>query len=697
MASKTVPDATHGTLVSRVLIVPAALCAGLLACADPPPEPVALVTMDEASAALSELVYMLDAEMQVVDGEVAFETTRPFQVVDLKLTIDGPPVLEFQLVSAGGETHWAPLPVDGEGRFYSTRLEVEGEATALRLRNATGLDFARLEFFVDLHAAHFDDDVAALGDTGEIAKDARAGRWSVPGGVRAQGLAQHVNYTGAPSWSGGRNCSGNLTAGARRLGELLVERFPGARHFEGYACRQIRGSSGMSVHGTGRAVDVFVPLDGGQADNDLGDPVANWLIENAEQIGVQLIIWDRTIWNGSRRADQDRRYGGSHAHHDHLHIEITPQAARLETPFFDGGAEPRAPLAWVGTVCEDDTGCDFGAGQRGSCQRYPGGAMCTVSCEGLCPDRAGFAPTFCVSASMFGEAEDFGVCAVKPAAQNARCGSLDGMSAQRAARHLGQSGAAARMSDVCLPVVRGAPPPEEPPPPEDPPPRDEPPPREDPPPRDPPEDPPVGEPEEAPLAPGTWVGDPCRADGGCAFLADGRRARCFRDHRPADGVGFCVLDCAGLCPDRDGRAPTFCAPVSQLANADGGGACVEQVHALNAACQTRCGMHAANVTRYVGNSGVRARQADICAPDRAPAPPDRGGLNGGVCDEPDLPLSDNGAACPGVPHNTWRCACSGRWESPISQVCRDGRWTTFQLNPSDCSRCDGAYTAGCAP
>ncbi|MEZ4464481.1 MAG: hypothetical protein R3F43_08225 [bacterium] len=77
----------------------------------------------------------------------------------------------------------------------------------------------------------------------------------------------------------------------------MVANFRGAR-FEGYACRQIRGSSGMSVHGTGRALDIFVPLSGGAADNDLGDPIANWLVEHAE-IGVQL-IWDRTIWSGSR-------------------------------------------------------------------------------------------------------------------------------------------------------------------------------------------------------------------------------------------------------------------------------------------------------------------------------------------------------------------------------------------------------------
>jgi hypothetical protein len=95
----------------------------------------------------------------------------------------------------------------------------------------------------------------------------------------------------------------------------------------------------MSVHGTGRAIDVFIPLSRGDADNTLGDEVANWLVSNAQAIGVQLVIWDRSSWNGSRSSGSKlRAYGGPHPHHDHLHVELNTDGAARRTPWFRGGA-----------------------------------------------------------------------------------------------------------------------------------------------------------------------------------------------------------------------------------------------------------------------------------------------------------------------------------------------------------------------
>lgn len=61
------------------------------------------------------------------------------------------------------------------------------------------------------------------------------------------------------------------------------------------------GGSGLSVHGTGRALDVMLPT-----------------------------------WN----PDHDPRarcYGGEHPHNDHVHVELTLQAGEKGTPFFNGG------------------------------------------------------------------------------------------------------------------------------------------------------------------------------------------------------------------------------------------------------------------------------------------------------------------------------------------------------------------------
>ena len=119
----------------------------------------------------------------------------------------------------------------------------------------------------------------------------------------------------------------------------------------------------MSVHATGRALDLHIPLHEGDADNDLGDPVGNWLIEHAEEIGIQYIIWDRWTWGAHRRAgEKERAYGGAHPHDDHLHIELSTVAAELGTPWFAGPMEPPEetgcePLPADGGVIDETDAC----------------------------------------------------------------------------------------------------------------------------------------------------------------------------------------------------------------------------------------------------------------------------------------------------------------------------------------------------
>ena len=371
----------------------------------------------------------------------------------------------------------------------------------------------------------------------------------------------------------------------------------------------------------------------------------------------------------------------------------------VDLPRDDPNAAPES-TTWIGTPCEADEGCDFGHLGTGSCQLYPGGGVCTLSCEGLCPDKAGAAPTFCVSASHFGEREDFGVCTVRPAASNRGCLDIPGMKVTRVERFRGGSNAERASVEACVPANVEAPrppveqPPREEPPVEEPPPADEPP--RDPPPADqPPRDdpPPAEEPPAAERPPvGLWVGDVCVDDAGCGFIADGRRGRCFREHRPANGRGFCVLDCAGVCPDRDGRAPTFCAPVRALGGAGERGACVEQSDGLNRFCADRAGMRELGVSRFVGQSGAQRRDAVVCAPDIAVAPPP---ADGGACGIAELETSDHGDSCAGVPNETWRCACSGRFETTVSQVCRSGQWVNYELDIRDCGGCNGRYSSAC--
>lgn len=157
--------------------------------------------------------------------------------------------------------------------------------------------------------------------------------WTLPTEVLAAGRLVRNPYDAAPLWRGASSCAGRLRDGGRDLGVYLRDRYPAIDTVGGYACRRnTADTKRMSVHGTGRALDLMIPKRGGRADSTRGDVVANFLVTNATKIGVQLIIWNRTIWraNGTNAG----RYGGPHPHDDHIHVEITNEAARRGTPWF---------------------------------------------------------------------------------------------------------------------------------------------------------------------------------------------------------------------------------------------------------------------------------------------------------------------------------------------------------------------------
>ena len=296
--------------------------------------------------------------------------------------------------------------------------------------------------------AEFDEDLA----------DQLSTRWQLPADLIDVANAQNVSYDGAPSWNGGRNCSGTFTSGAMELAAFVDAEFPGVSMVDGYLCRSNTAqTSKTSIHGTGRAIDVFIPLAGGGANNKLGDPVANWLVEHAEEIGVQLIIWDRSQYSASRDRTKFRSYTGPHPHHDHLHVELNLAAAARMTPWFSGGSSvPSDP--WIGTPCTEHAACDFDAGGKlPECSAWHDAEVddvfgyCTVACEGGCPDAAGYAPTFCIDNGL-----GFGQCAATAGPKNDDCALIPGTEPRVMERFIGQSGAPAAVQTVCVrPSLRG--------------------------------------------------------------------------------------------------------------------------------------------------------------------------------------------------------------------------------------------------
>lgn len=111
------------------------------------------------------------------------------------------------------------------------------------------------------------------------------------------------------------------------------------------------------------------------------------------------------------------------------------------------------PQPFVGTPCTDSSQCDFiEGGAQGYCATFETtegttAGYCSVGCEGYCPDRWGFAGTFCVESSQAG----VGMCAPKAEDANQGCAAIPGTHPQEAARFIGSSSAPARTATVCLP------------------------------------------------------------------------------------------------------------------------------------------------------------------------------------------------------------------------------------------------------
>lgn len=165
-----------------------------------------------------------------------------------------------------------------------------------------------------------------------------APRWVLPEAVRLAGEAQRVRYDSPPPWTGNPgNCSGDFTAGAETLRAHIQATFAGVTSIGGYSCRQNTANTAeTSVHGVGRALDIMITPIAGQANAAAGDRIANWLVSNAQAIGVQYVIWNRVRWSGSASGRKDASYGGPNPHIDHIHAEINLDAAARRTPWFVG-------------------------------------------------------------------------------------------------------------------------------------------------------------------------------------------------------------------------------------------------------------------------------------------------------------------------------------------------------------------------
>lgn len=151
-------------------------------------------------------------------------------------------------------------------------------------------------------------------------------------------------------------CSGGPKPGAVALMSWINKNYPKSKNWGIYNCSKIPGSSSLSIHGEGRALDVGYALVGGKANPD-GYKLFNHLKAHAVELGIQGIIWDRKISTnrGDNRAYSYRGPDVTLAHVNHLHIELTRAAANSLT---------LAKISQIMGSASDFTGgdTDFGGG-----------------------------------------------------------------------------------------------------------------------------------------------------------------------------------------------------------------------------------------------------------------------------------------------------------------------------------------------
>lgn len=131
------------------------------------------------------------------------------------------------------------------------------------------------------------------------------------------------------TWQAATQNAGRSQPGTVALWQWISATYPGLYRNGGiYVYRPVRGSTSLSIHAEGRALDAMIAPVAGK-----GDPRGHELVQRlggrGKQLGIQAIIFDRKIWTAKSPAG--RAYTGVHPHYDHLHIEQDRVASRTLT------------------------------------------------------------------------------------------------------------------------------------------------------------------------------------------------------------------------------------------------------------------------------------------------------------------------------------------------------------------------------
>lgn len=179
--------------------------------------------------------------------------------------------------------------------------------------------------------------------------------------VQPRGSTERIpNYQQTPS-----SALRRLAAHLREIFGTVITHF---EYMSGFPQPVTDTTRQADPHIAGRAVDIMFrtvrrgPLYS-MPDLEHGNPIAEYLVQNAEVFGVQYLVWARSQWHGSKpagvgpgkkfahyaRAPESERFD----HFNHIHLELSLDAAQNNLPFYtrnsssSTSAEPPRPARTV--------------------------------------------------------------------------------------------------------------------------------------------------------------------------------------------------------------------------------------------------------------------------------------------------------------------------------------------------------------
>lgn len=158
----------------------------------------------------------------------------------------------------------------------------------------------------------------------------------IDGGERSRRIWAETGRLLGVFEQGGIRGGNGLTPNAEQLQRLIMQAFPQITDIGGW-----RPPDGFNEHSSGQALDVMIPNPGTPEGKALGNQINQWLLQNADALGIQYDLWQQTQWNPDGTSKGMENRGGATANHlDHVHVRVKPgeaTGAGLNSMYAAGG------------------------------------------------------------------------------------------------------------------------------------------------------------------------------------------------------------------------------------------------------------------------------------------------------------------------------------------------------------------------